>query len=324
MKPLNLFGRLTLALATVALSVAACAPAATPTPTPTPTPIPTPTATPAAITVTDGLNRQVTLAAPAQRIVSLAPSNTEIVFALGAGAQLIGRDDFSDYPAEAALVPSIGSLYPSVNPEVIVALKPDLVLAAAITSPDDVQALADLGLTVYSTRFATNFEDVYADIRDLGALTGRADIAATLIADMQTRAQAVKDKVAGVTPPNVFYEIDATDPAKPWTTGPNTFIDQLITLAGGKNVAASATDAYLQLSLEELVAQNPQVIVLGSATYGGQTPDLVAARPGWQTLSAVTGQRVFTFDDNLVSRPGPRVVDGLEALARLFHPDLFK
>lgn len=310
MKPFNLLGRLTLALTTVALAVAACAPA--------------PTATPAAITVTDGLNRQVTLAAPAQRIVSLAPSNTEIVFALGAGAQLIGRDDFSDYPAEAAQVPSIGSLYPSVNPEVIVALKPDLVLAAAIISPDDVQALADLGLTVYSTRFATRFEDVYADIRDVGALTGRADIAATLIADMQTRAQAVKDKVAGVTPPNVFYEIDATDPAKPWTTGPNTFIDQLITLAGGKNVATSATDAYLQLSLEELVAQNPQVIVLGSATYGGQTPDLVAARPGWQTLNAVTDQRVFTFDDNLVSRPGPRVVDGLEALARLFHPDLFK
>ncbi|MBF8284274.1 MAG: putative ABC transporter substrate binding protein precursor, partial [Anaerolineales bacterium] len=168
----------------LALSVllGACAsPAASPTPVPptaTTAPIVEPTTAPAVeptlepMTLTDSLGREVTLAAPAQRIISLAPSNTEIVFALGAGDKLVGRDDFSDYPPEALKVQSIGSLYPNVNAEVIVALKPDLVLAAGITNPDDVTALAKLGLTVYTTHNATGLADIYSDILAVGRLTG--------------------------------------------------------------------------------------------------------------------------------------------------------
>jgi iron complex transport system substrate-binding protein len=124
--------------------------------------------------------------------------------------------------------------------------------------------------------------------------------------------------------PKVFYEVDATEPASPWTAGPDTFIDEMITLAGGQNVGAVLPDQYAQISLEQLVAEDPDVIVLGSATYGGQTPELVAQRPGWQDIQAVANGTVYTFDDNLVSRPGPRVVDGLETLARLIHPELFE
>lgn len=318
---------LMLVLTALALLVAACAPAATPAP---PTAVPAtattaPAATPASITVTDGLGRTVTLVAPATRIVSLAPSNTEILFVLGASDTLIGRDDFSDYPPEAAAIPSIGSLYPSVNSEAIVALQPDLVLAAGITSPEDVQRLADLGLTVYSSRVNTGLDDVYADILDLGQLVGRAGEAEAIVADMRARVDAVTTKTSTLAEkPTVFYELDATETSKPWTAGPNTFLSQLISMAGGTNAGDIAADQYAQLSLEQLVAQDPAVIILGSATYGGQTPELVAARAGWEGLSAVANGTVYTFDDNLVSRPGPRVVDGLEQLARLIHPELFE
>jgi len=124
--------------------------------------------------------------------------------------------------------------------------------------------------------------------------------------------------------PRTFYEIDASDPARPWTAGPDSFIDQMLTLAGGDNIGRVGNDLYFQMSLEELVAQDPEIIILGSATYGGQTPETVAARAGWEDIAAVQTGNVHTFDDNLVSRPGPRVVDGLEALARLIHPDLFE
>ncbi len=306
----------------LALLAGACAPLATPAP---PTATTAPTATPVVISVTDGLGREVTLAAPATRIVSLAPSNTEALFALGVGDHLVGRDTYSDYPPEALDIENIGDPYASVNTEGIVTLEPDLVLAGGITSPDTVQQLADLGLTVYSTRVNTGLDDIYTDLLDIGTLTGRATEAQALVDDLKSRVEAVTAKTSTVTErPVVFYELDATEPSKPWTPGPNTFMSQLIALAGGVNAGDIAADQYAQLSLEQLVTQDPAIIVLGSATYGGQTPELVAQRAGWESIAAVENGAVYTFDDNLVSRPGPRVVEGLEALARLIHPDLFE
>ncbi len=299
------------------------APTAVPTVEATPTPTAEPSPTP--IALTDSLGHQVTLAAPAQRTVSLAPSNTEIMFALGAGDKLVGRDDFSDYPAEALKVQSVGSLYPKVNAEAIVALKPDLVLAAGITNPEDVKALIDLGLTVYATHNATSLDDIYADILAVGRLTGHAADAEKLVADEKARVEAVTTKTTPLTnKPKVFYEVDATDPSAPWTAGPGSFIDQLLMLAGGDNVGRVSQDQYFQIGVETLIAQDPAIIVLGSATFGGQTPELVAKRVGWDKITAVKKGFVYTFDDNLVSRPGPRVVDGLESLAKLIHPELFK
>jgi iron complex transport system substrate-binding protein len=325
----RLFRSILPSLLAFSLLLAACAPAATPTPTvtvppPTATPIPS-TPTPTPITVTDGLGREVTLAEPAERIVSIASSNTEILFALGAESQLVGRDDFSDYPEAALDIPSIGSAFPSPNAEAIVALDPDLVLVAAITSPDDVQALADLGLTVYTTRFTVSLDDIYADISDIGALAGRAAEAEALVTDLQGRIQTITDKLTGVTErPTVFYELDATDPAAPFTVGPGNYIDEMLTLAGGTNIAASTGEPYPVYSLEQIVVDDPDIIILGTFTYGGQTLETVAARAGWGDLTAVKNGAIYPIDDNLVSRPGPRVVDGIEALARLIHPDLFE
>jgi iron complex transport system substrate-binding protein len=315
----------------VSLMLAACAPTATPAAPSTAAATSAPTSAPAtptqaaAVIVTDSLGRQVTLEAPPQRIVSLAPSNTEILFALGAEERLVGRDDFSDYPPVALDIPSIGSLYPNVNAEVVVDLQPDLVLAAGITNPADVQQLADLGLTVFATRINRTLEDVFSDILDVGMLVGRSAEAEALVGGLRARAEAVTSKTGTIAErPKVFYEVDATEPSSPWTSGPGTFIDQLITQAGGQNVGAVLAEQYAQISLEQLVAEDPDVIVLGSATYGGQTPDMVGERAGWQDIRAVANGAVYTFDDNLVSRPGPRVVDGLETLARLIHPELFE
>ena len=122
----------------------------------------------------------------------------------------------------------------------------------------------------------------------------------------------------------MFYELDSTDPNAPWTSGPGTFIDTMIRAAGGENLGATLEGAWLQVSLEELIRRDPQVIILGDYTLGGVTLEMVMERLGWQGLQAVQEQRIYIFDDNLVSRPGPRLLDGLEALAKLLHPALFE
>lgn len=297
---------------TFSLLLGACGPAVTPEPTPAP------------LTFTDGLGRPVTLAAPAQRIVSLAPSNTEIIFALGAGGQLVGRDDLSNYPSEAADVPSIGSTYPHVNAEQVVALRPDLVLAASVTDKEDVAALEKLGLTVYALGLPLTVEDVFASIQAVGQLIGKVDQAEKVVADMETRLDRLKAKVAQAPQPKVFYEIDDTDPNKPWTAGPKSFTHVLLTLAGGQNIGAIGTGDYFQMSLEEIVNQDPEIIIYSHASYSGRTPEEVKARAGWGTITAIKNGAVYPIDADMLDRPGPRIIDGLEALAKLIHPDLFK
>ncbi len=287
-----------------------------------------PTATPsAAIALTDGLGRTVMLAAPARRIVSIAPSSTEILFAIGAGSQLIGRDKNSDYPEEAKKLTDIGGsdLYNKLNTELILSMNPDLVLAANITPPEQIKALEDLGVTVFVLPNPTDLNGMYANLRTAAKLTGREAETEALITSLLARVKAIDEKLANVSEkPLVFYEIDGTDTNAPWTSGPGSFIDTLIGMAAGRNIGASLKDQWAQISLEELVRQNPDIIVLGDALWGGNTPELVKQRPGWENLSAVKNDKIFPFDDNLMSRPGPRLVDGLEALAKLLHPELFK
>ncbi len=295
-------------LACLTLVASACAPVAASTPTS------------AALTLKDGLGRQVTLPSPAKKIVSLAPSNTELLFAVGAGAYVIGRDEFSDYPAEAKGLPSVGGSMGNYDLEEIARLQPDLVLAASLNTPEQVQSIEALGLKVYYLANPTTFDGLYANVLTAGQLTGRTTQAETLVASLKQRVKAVEGEVAKTTGhPKVFYELDATDPAKPWTAGTGSFIDTLIKMAGGVNVASSLNSDYAQISQEELIAANPDVILLGDGAYG-VTPAKVAARPGWGSMAAVKNNRVLTFDDNLVSRPGPRLVDGLELVFKALHP----
>jgi iron complex transport system substrate-binding protein len=151
----------------------------------------------------------------------------------------------------------------------------------------------------------------------VGKLTGRDTEAETLVAKLKSRVKAVEDLVKpGGTPVKVFYELDGSDPSKPWTSGKGSFVDQLVTMAGGVNVAGSAGEGWMQLSQEALILADPDVILLGDAAYG-IAPGSIAQRAGWSQISAVVNNRIYTFDDNLVSRPGPRLVDGLEAIVKL-------
>lgn len=310
----------------ITLLLAGCGPASTPTemPAPVSTEVPaTEAPASAAITLTDGLGRSVLMNEAAQRVLSLAPSNTEILFAVGAGDQVVGRDQYSDYPEAAKDVTDIGSAFESLNTELIVSLKPDLIIAAEINTPEQVKALEDLGLTVYYLSNPTTLEEMYTNLETVAQLTGHEADAATLIESLKARVVAVDEKIMPLSSRiSVFYELDGTDPAKPYTAGKGTFITLLIDRAGGYNIA-SDIEGYPQLSLEQVVAADPAFIILGDSAYG-VTPELVSARPGWENLSAVKSRQVLPFDDNLLSRPGPRLVDGLEALAKLLRPELFK
>jgi len=275
------------------------------------------------MTVTDGLGREVKLNGPAQRVISMAPSNTEILFAIGAGSQVVGRDALSDFPEEAKKVTDIGSTFDALNTEQIVSLKPDLVLAAEINPPEQVKQLEDLGLTVYYLKNPLTLEEMYKNLEIVAQLTGHEKDAAALIDSLKKRVAAVDEKIAPLSArPNVFYELDATDPAKPYTAGKGTFITQLIERAGGHNIAADL-DGYPQLSLEQVVASDPSFIILGDARYG-VSAETIAQRPGWENLTAVKNGTVLPFNDDLVSRPGPRLVDALEELAKLLRPSLFQ
>lgn len=275
------------------------------------------------LTFTDGLGREVTLDGVPQRIISIAPSNTEILFAIGAGDQLVGRDALSDFPPDAANVTDIGSTFENLNTELIVSLDPDLVLAAEINPPEQVKQLEDLGLTVYYLPNPLTLEEMYDRLETVAEITGHQEEAATLIESLKARVAAVDEKIAPISSrPGVFYELDATDPAKPYTAGKGTFITQLIERAGGHNIAGDL-DGYPQLSLEQVVAADPAFIILGDARYG-VTPESIAQRPGWENLNAVQNGNVVPFNDDLVSRPGPRLVDALEELAKILRPGLFE
>jgi iron complex transport system substrate-binding protein len=274
-------------------------------------------------TLTDDLGRSVVLNGKPQRIISMAPSITEILYAVGAGDQVVGRDQFSDYPAEAAKATDIGSTYEALNTELIVSLKPDLILAAEINTPEQVKALEDLGLKVYYMKNPTTIEEMYGDMEFLAQLTGHEGEAAAAVKTLKARVAAVDEKIMPLSSRfSVFYEVDGTDPAKPFTAGKGTFITLLIERAGGYNIA-SDIDGYPQLSLEQVVAADPNFIILGDAKFG-TTPESITQRPGWANLSAVKNGQVLPFNDDLLSRPGPRMVDGLEELAKLLRPELFK
>ena len=300
--------RKTLLVTLLIVLLSACAPQATPTP--------------AMLTFTDELGREITLNRPAQRVVSLAPSLTEVLFAIGAGAQVVGRDDLSDFPAEAASVASIGSTFGPLNTEAIVALEPDLVVAAEINTPEQIKSLEDLGIAVYYFKNPVDFDGLYKDLGTMGTLTGHEDEAAALVESLSTRVEAVEAAVANlVEKPTVFYEIDGTDPAKPWTTGRGTFMDIMITKAGGVNIGGVLGEQYAQISVEEIVLQDPDFIILGDAAFG-VTVESIGQRAGWGDLTAVQEDNIVPFDDNLASRPGPRLVDGLEELLKILHPEV--
>ena len=296
---------------------------AEPTQTPTPTEAAA-TSTPEPLTVSliDDLGTEVEVAQPVERIITLAPSTTEIAFALGLADRLVGVSDWSDYPPEALDIQKVGTGTEG-NLELIVSLDPDLVLAIGGEPVPEINAqLRDLGIAVLALA-ADDLEGICHDIELVGQAAGVEEAASAVVADMRQRIASVKAAAAiADDQPLVFYELEASDPTRPWTAGAASWHDDFIELVGGRNLAGDLENAWVQINAEEVVARNPDIIILGSAMFG-TTPESVAERAGWDAISAVQEGNVHGIDDNLVSRPGPRVAQGIEELARLIHPDLF-
>lgn len=299
------------------------APTAAP-PTAAPTVVPTSAATTGPISVTDDLGRTVTLEAVPQRIVSLAPSVTEILFAVGAGPQVVGTTSFCDFPPEAADLPEIGGFSASsISVEAIVGLEPELVIAGSARQQPIAEQLAQLGIPVVVLA-PDSFDAVYSSILQVGTLSGTSDQAAQVVAAMQARVTAVTDVVATIpadSRPSVYWEV-TDEPLM--AAGPNNFIDQMIGLVGATNIFADASEAYPQINAETVFERDPQVI-LGPDSHGAAlTLEAITARPGWADVQAVRDGRVYILDGNIVSRPGPRLADALELLAATLYPDSFQ
>lgn len=270
------------------------------------------------LTITDDEGTSVTIPAPPQRIISLAPSITETLFALGEGARVVGVTTSDDYPAAVKTLPQVAS-YSGVELEKVVAQRPDLVIAwKGITSVADIAKLRSLDMPVV-VLYATTVGKVLADIELVGEATGRTYAGQLLETALSERIGVIQQAAAVAGPaPRVFYEIDATKQI--YGPAPDDFTADMIRLAGGDPITSGTAGVYA-ISLERLVASDPQVIVLGDATYG-TTAAQVAARPGWGGMSAVKSGAIRPIDDTIVTRPGPRIVDGLAALAEAIHPGL--
>ena len=313
-------------LATLALLAAACdggddPPVATATPAATPTPAPaTPTAPPTAaafpLTIEDSAGTAVTLEAAPARIISYSPGATEILFAIGAGDRVVATDEFSDFPAETEALPKLA--YSSPEPEGALVLEPDLLLMAT-QQREQVEQFRSLGMTVLFLDSAQDLDGVFWMIALLGEVSGNHQQAAELAASMLERIGAVTVALDDVEEgPLVFFELTADL----YTAGEDTFVGELLTLAKARNIAAGAASSYPQLTAEAIIAAAPDVVLLADGEWG-ESYETVCARPGWDAIPACVDERVHPVDGDLTSRPGPRIVDGLEQIARLLYPDRF-
>lgn len=269
-------------------------------------------------TFTDDAGQRVTITRRPERIIAIGPSATEKLFAIGAGEQVVGVDEFSNYPAEVARIPKVGSLRtPSF--ETIVALDPDLIFVIN-TSSEHRGRLEALGYTVAHV-VPTNLQAIYERIDLLGRIVDRQAEAAQVVEQMQARVADILQRVASepeAQRPRVFHEVWG-DPLM--TAGPGSYIHELIELAGGVNIAADADTEWPRLSLEVVVERNPQVIL---TTFHNTVEELrTGMRAAWQGIDAVQNGRIHQLDEDEIARPGPRIVLGLEAVARALHPDRF-
>jgi iron complex transport system substrate-binding protein len=304
-------------------------PSPSPTATPTPTPSPSPTTSPSAfpITLTDDYNNTLSITAYPQRIVSLAPANTQILFAVGAGNQVVGVTDYDKYPynfsawIEAGNMTSIGNYYqPPIEP--IVALNPDLILAS-LGSSDAADQLRALGYNVLTLN-PTGLNGIMQNMLTVGKATGHETQAESAVNSMQQRIDVVVNGVrAATTKPRVYHEI-WSDPYM--SVGKGTFVDEVIRLAGGQNIFENATDAYPVVSSEAIITENPDIMVfptqMGVESFWGNYTT-VSARPGWSNINAIANNKMYTVSGDIIDEPGPRQVDSLEILAKIIHPEIF-
>jgi len=278
----------------------------------------TPAKIPGGREVTDELGRKLRLPREVDRVVSLAPNLTEIVFALGDGNHLAGDTDYCDYPPEALQKPHVGG---TVNPnlEEVAALMPEVILATSINRRETVNALDRVGLPVFITD-PHSVDEMIATVEHIGSALAVEKSAAALAAGLRARLAEIDRRLAGSAPRRVLFVV-WTDPLI--SVGRDTFIADALRRAGGRSVVDTSAE-WPHVSLEEIVRLQPEVLVFASAHAGETQRDIEAlrARPGWKSLEAIERGKVVVVSD-AINRPAPRMVDAVEQLARALHPDAF-
>jgi len=268
--------------------------------------------------VTDDVDKEITLTEEPDKIISLAPGNTEILFALGLGEKVVGVDSRSNYPQEAEVIEKIGDAF-DLNMEKIVELEPDLILTIK-GNEEAVKEFENFGIAVY-TLDANNIENVLEDISEIGQLTDRVERAEELTSKMQEKIDEIKTLVADVSDedkPKVFYMV-WNEPIM--SAGSGTFINNLIELANGINiVAADGLEGWPEYSLEKLIEHDPDVIIAPKSL--APTPETITADERFSSIKAVLENRVVVIDDDPVSRIGPRIVEGFKHIAQALYPDI--
>lgn len=262
--------------------------------------------------ITDDMGRKVSIGARPEKIVSLAPANTEILFAIGAGDRVLGVTSYDDYPAEVKNLEVVGD-FTGPNIEKVASLAPDLVLATSGVQADAIKKLEDLGATVVVVD-PTSIQGILDDITKIGEIVDAREEAIRLTGSMQERIAAVKTKAATLKDKKLtaFIEI-GQNPL--YTAGPDTTLNELITLAGGENVVTES--GFVAYSAEKVLAAQPAIYFVSSGM--GATPEAIAKRPGHNQLNAVKNGNVVVLEENLVSRPGPRIVEGLEQVLKAYE-----
>jgi iron complex transport system substrate-binding protein len=267
--------------------------------------------------VVDDLGRLVAINGTPQRIISLAPSNTEILFALGLGEKVVGVTMYCDYPPEAQEKEKVGGYY---GPEIekIIALEPDLILATDYHRFELIPALEEQGFTVFAVAPQT-LDDVLESIQTVGKITDKEQEALELVNEMQSKIEEIEEQTEELEEkPRVFY-ITWHDPL--WTVGKNTWIDDLVSIAGGNNTFSQYFESGAMVEIEWAVFLNPEIIITSS--WPGVYEWAMNSTELEVTAARQSGN-VYTCDDNLVQRPGPRLVDGLEWFAYFIHPEIFE
>lgn len=264
--------------------------------------------------VTDGTGAQVTVKKEPKRIVSLIPSMTETAYALGLGDRMVGVTENDDYPTKVKKVEKVGGM--EIDTEKVLSLKPDLVLASELNGKETVDKLRKLGLTVVS-HDPQDLQGVFEQVRSVGKATGAQAQADKLIDKMEKEkklAEKVAAKASKDKQPKVWVEVSSDL----FTAGDQTFMNELITLAGGKNVAAEKKD-WFQASSEKVVKWNPDVILYTHT----DKKEKFSARGGWKNIKAVKDDRIEQLDTNIVSRPGPRITEGLLLISKAIYPETY-
>lgn len=272
----------------------------------------------AAIFVVDGIGKEVTLDKKPERIISLMPSNTEILYALGVGDQVVGVTELCNYPEDAATKAKVSDSF-NINIEEIVALKPDVVFAYTLGQPEAVQKLEELGIKVITIKSAGNIDDVYSDIELIAKATGNEDKAKEIINGMKQKLEGIVSKVSTIdTKKRVYLEISPSPDI--WTAGSGTFQDELLKLIGVENIFGDV-EGWASVSEEVVISSKPDII-LTTVGYAPEPEKEILARSSWQEIPAIKNNHVYYVDSDLTTRPGPRIVDGVEVLFQAVYPEL--